>query len=121
MLSPTPRADRRGPPFFTKTGQFGCWIRLDRALCTALGLDPGLGVLHVDSGNRNSLALDVVEPVRAQVDSYLVNWVTCQPLKRQWLFEQRDGNCRLMAEFAVRLSETATMWRRAGWRHCTAR
>ena len=84
-----------------------------RLAVAALGLDPGLGVLHADSGNRDSLALDVLEPVRARVDSYLLDWVTRQPLRRQWFFEQRDGNCRLMGEFAVRLSETAPMWRRA--------
>lgn len=84
-----------------------------RLAVAALGLDPGLGVLHVDSGNRDSLALDVLEPVRAHVDSYLLDWVTRQPLRRQWFFEQRDGNCRLMGPFAVRLSETAAMWGRA--------
>ncbi len=84
-----------------------------RMAVAALGLDPGLGVLHVDSGNRDSLALDVLEPVRAQVDSYLLDWVTRQPLKREWYFEQRNGNCRLMGPFAVRLSETSEIWRRA--------
>src|SRR5439155_9930311 len=39
--------------------------------------------------------------------------ITRQPLKREWFFEQRDGNCRLMGPFAVRLSETAAIWRRA--------
>ena len=67
-----------------------------RLAVAALGLDPGLGVLHVDSGNRDSLALDVLEPVRAQVDSYLLEWITRLPLRREWFFEQRDGNCRLM-------------------------
>lgn len=84
-----------------------------RLAAAALGLDPGLGVLHADSGNRDSLALDLLEPVRPQVDSYLLDWITRQPLTRQWFFEQRDGNCRLMGPFAIRLSETATMWRRA--------
>jgi hypothetical protein len=70
-------------------------------------------VLHVDSGNRDSMALDLLEPVRPQVDSYLLDWITRQPLSRQWFFEQRDGNRRLMGPFAIRLSETATMWRRA--------
>jgi CRISPR-associated endonuclease Cas1 len=84
-----------------------------RLAAAALGLDPGLGVLHADSGNRDSLALDLLEPVRPQVDSYLLDWITRQPLTRQWFFEQRDGNCRLMGPLAVRLSETATMWRRA--------
>ena len=31
-----------------------------RLAATALGLDPGLGVLHADSGNRDSLALDLI-------------------------------------------------------------
>jgi len=84
-----------------------------RLAVAALGLDPGLGVLHVDSGNRDSLALDVLEPIRAQVDSYLLDWITRQPLRRQWFFEQRNGNCRLMGPFVVSLSETAAMWRRA--------
>ena len=44
-----------------------------RLAAAALGLDPGLGVLHVDSGSRDSLALDLLEPVRPQVDSYL--WI----------------------------------------------
>jgi CRISPR-associated endonuclease Cas1 len=84
-----------------------------RLAAAALGLDPGLGVLHADSGNRDSMALDLLEPVRPQVDSYLLDWITRQPLSREWFFEQRDGNCRLMGPFAVRLSETAPMWRRA--------
>jgi hypothetical protein len=54
-----------------------------------------------------------MEPVRSAVDSYVLDWITRQPLKREWFFEQRDGNCRLMAPFAVRLSETASIWRRA--------
>jgi CRISPR-associated endonuclease Cas1 len=84
-----------------------------RLAAAALGLDPGLGVLHVDTPARDSLACDIMEPVRYAVDSYLLDWITRQPLKREWFFEQRDGNCRLMAPLAVRLSETASTWRRA--------
>ena len=84
-----------------------------RLAAVALGLDPGLGVLHVDASNRDSLALDLLEPVRPQVDAYLLDWITRQPLKREWFFEQRDGNCRLMAGLALRLAETASTWGRA--------
>jgi CRISPR-associated endonuclease Cas1 len=84
-----------------------------RLAAAALGLDPGLGVLHVDTPARDSLACDLMEPVRPQVDAYLLDWITRQPLKREWFFEQRDGNCRLMGPFAVRLSETASAWNRA--------
>ena len=66
-----------------------------RLAAAALGLDPGLGVLHVDTPARDSLACDLMEPVRSSVDSYLLDWIMRQPLKREWFFEQRDGNCRL--------------------------
>jgi CRISPR-associated endonuclease Cas1 len=79
----------------------------------ALGLDPGMGVLHVDTTARDSLACDLMEVVRPQVDAYLLEWITKQPLNREWFFEQRDGNCRLMAPFAAQLSETAPVWGRA--------
>jgi hypothetical protein len=54
-----------------------------------------------------------MEPVRPQVDAFVLDWITRAPVKREWFFEQRDGNCRLMAPFAVRLSETGPMWRHA--------
>jgi CRISPR-associated endonuclease Cas1 len=84
-----------------------------RLAAAALGLDPGLGFLHLDTPARDSLANDLMEPVRPNVDAYVLNWVLGQPLRREWFFEQRDGNCRLMAPFAIRLSETASMWARA--------
>jgi CRISPR-associated endonuclease Cas1 len=80
---------------------------------TALGLDPGIGVLHFDSRSRDSFACDLMEAVRPQVDAYVLDWVVRQPLRREWFFEQRDGNCRLMAKLAVQLSETAEMWKGA--------
>ena len=73
----------------------------------ALGLDPGIGVLHVDTPARDSLACDLMEAVRPRVDAYVFDWISREPLRREWFFEQRDGNCRLMGPFAIRLSETA--------------
>lgn len=84
-----------------------------RLAVAALGLDPGLGFWHVDTPARDSLACDLMEPIRPKVDAFLLDWVTREPLKREWFFEQRDGNCRLMGPFAVRLSETAPTWGRA--------
>jgi hypothetical protein len=78
----------------------------------ALGLDPGLGFLHADTPRRNSLACDLLEPIRPQIDAFVID-ITREPLSRDWFFEQRDGNCRLMGSFAVRLSETAPTWGRA--------
>jgi CRISPR-associated protein Cas1 len=84
-----------------------------RLAAAALGLDPGLGVLHADLANRDSLALDLLEPVRPQVDAYLLEWLTRQTLRREWFAEQGNGNCRLTASLAAQLSETAIVWGRA--------
>jgi CRISPR-associated endonuclease Cas1 len=81
-----------------------------RLAAAALGLDPGLGVMHFDSRTRDSLASDLMEPIRPRVDAYLFDWITREPLRREWFFEQRDGNCRLLGSFAARLSETARTW-----------
>jgi len=83
-----------------------------RLALAALGLDPGIGVLHNDLRSRDSLACDLMEPVRPKVDSLVLSLLFSEQLLREWFFEQRDGNCRLMAPFAATLSETATMWRK---------
>jgi hypothetical protein len=83
-----------------------------RLAITALGLDPGFGFLHVDHATRDSLVYDLMEPVRTKVDAYVLDWVTRTPLKRSWLFEQRDGSCRLMARFPLQLTETTSTWGR---------
>jgi hypothetical protein len=80
------------------------------AICE-LGLDPGIGVLHNDTRARDSLACDLMEPIRPQVDAYLLHWLRRAPLQRRWFFEKSDGNCRLSAELAGELSETSRMWR----------
>jgi CRISPR-associated protein Cas1 len=84
-----------------------------RLATAAIGLDPGLGFWHVDTPARDSLACDLMEPVRPHVDGFLLDWITREPLKRAWFFEQRDGNCRLTGTFAVQLSKTARTWARA--------
>jgi hypothetical protein len=78
-----------------------------RIAAVAVGLDPNLGMLHVDTDTRPSLACDLMEAVRTDVDAYVLNWITCYTLRREWFFEEGDGNCRLMAECAARLAEAA--------------
>lgn len=64
-----------------------------------------MGVLHLDTTNRDSLACDLMEPVRPDVDAYVLKWILRQPLKRSWFFEERNGNCRLMADLAILTAE----------------
>ncbi len=54
-----------------------------------------------------------MEPIRPHVDAFLLNWLTRQPFRREWFFEQRNGNCRLMGDFTERLSRTAPTWAQA--------
>ena len=84
-----------------------------RLALATLGLDPGIGVLHNDSRSRDSLACDLMEPVRPKVDCYLLEWLKREPINRQWFFEERDGNCRLDSALARRLSETSNIWAHA--------
>src|SRR5271166_4538644 len=81
-----------------------------RLALAALGLDPGIGVLHNDLRTRDSLACDLMEPIRPKVDAYLLDWLQRSPVKREWFFEQRNGNCRLMSSLAIQLSETSDIW-----------
>ncbi|HZQ17466.1 MAG TPA: CRISPR-associated endonuclease Cas1 [Terriglobales bacterium] len=84
-----------------------------RLAAAALGLDPGLGVLHMDTAARDSLACDLMEAIRPQVDRYVLTWLLSRPLRRDWFFEQRNGNCRLMSSLATQLAETSPAWARA--------
>jgi len=84
-----------------------------RLAISAMGLDPGIGFLHVDNDRRDSLACDLMEVIRPDVDAFLFDWLSRTPFSRDWFFEQRDGSCRLMGEFTVTLSETAPRWRQA--------
>ena len=78
-----------------------------------VGLDPGLGVLHKDRPNRESLACDLMEPARPLIDAFVFDWLHRGPLRREWFFEEASGNCRLMGSLAMQLSETTPAWRRA--------
>jgi CRISPR-associated endonuclease Cas1 len=95
-----------------------------RLALSALGLDSGLGVgLHTDTANRDSLALDVLEPVRPQVETWLLNWVAREPLRRADFFETGIGNCRLMSGICTKLSGTVSVWGKlvAPWAEYVAR
>jgi CRISPR associated protein Cas1 len=95
-----------------------------RLALSALGLDPGSGVgLHTDTANRDSLAFDVLEPVRPEIETWLLDWIAKEPLRRADFFETGTGNCRLMSPICIKLSGTAFAWGKlvAPWAEYVAR
>jgi CRISPR-associated endonuclease Cas1 len=67
-----------------------------RLALLAVGIDPGLGVLHADKKNRDSLALDVLEPVRPYIDELVLTMLRDRWFSARDFYETRDGMCRLM-------------------------
>jgi CRISPR-associated endonuclease Cas1 len=95
-----------------------------RLALAAVGLDVGLGLgLHTDTPNRDSLVFDVLEPMRPEIEEWVLNWVRQETLRRSDFFETSNGNCRLMSHLCAKLSETAPVWgkRVAPWAEYVAR
>ena len=84
-----------------------------RIACLAIGLDPGLGVLHADLKARDSLALDVIEAVRPQVDAYVLEILEQQVFRAADFHETRQGACRLLEPMTHQLAETGPVWSRS--------
>ncbi len=78
-----------------------------------VGLDPGLGVLHADQLNRDSLSADLMEPVRPLVDRYLLRLIESRPFAWADFYETRQGVCRITPLLAKELAETLPEWRLA--------
>ena len=83
-----------------------------RLSAAAMGLDPGIGCLHVDTPNRDSLACDIMEPIRPKCDAFVLHWLQNEPLRKSDFWEDRNGNCRLASSLAIKLCETSDTWRR---------
>jgi CRISPR-associated endonuclease Cas1 len=83
-----------------------------RIALIAMGLDPEIGLLHVDAPGRSSLANDTQEILRSKVDSFVLNWMQTEVFRKADFWEDRNGNCRIGSPLARRLCETADTWRR---------
>ena len=83
-----------------------------RFACLACGLDPGLGIFHADQKARDSLALDLMEAVRPQVDAYLLDLLEARTFSVRDFAETRKGVCRVLAPLTHTLAETTAQWAR---------
>lgn len=82
-----------------------------RSAVLTVGLDPGLGVLHADQRGRDSLVLDLMEPLRPEVDAFVLDLVRTRTLRASDFHETRQGSCRLLAPLTHELASTLGMWR----------
>lgn len=90
-----------------------CYALLEsesRLAAASCGLDPGIGMLHVDAPARDSLGCDIMEAVRPSVDAWLLDWIKREPFRRSDFVEERNGNCRLLKTLTLKLSDTASVW-----------
>jgi hypothetical protein len=78
--------------------------------CQTVGLDPGLGIVHADAKGRQSLALDVMEPVRPEVDAFVLDMVERRTFRKAEFTETSDGHVRLLAPLTHKLAETMPQW-----------
>jgi CRISPR-associated endonuclease Cas1 len=81
-----------------------------RIASLAMGCDPGLGVIHTDSGQRDSFACDLMEAVRPIVDEYVLHLLATRTFLKSDFFETLEGVCRIMPPFTSALAQTAPAW-----------
>lgn len=77
-----------------------------RIACEATGLDPDLGLLHVDDRLRESLVYDLLEPLRAKADVWALELLHKGKLHPAWFHELRDGIVRLDPDLAELLAKS---------------
>ena len=76
----------------------------------AVGLDPGVGILHVDKRARDSFALDLMEPVRPWVDQWVLRFLAKHRFTATDFVDTRRGVCRLKPTITHWLAETTREW-----------
>jgi CRISPR-associated endonuclease Cas1 len=81
--------------------------------CLVVGLDPGLGLVHSDAKGRASFALDLIEPIRPEVDGYVLDLLARRTFRKGEFTETADGHCRLLAPLTHELAETMPVWARS--------
>lgn len=81
-----------------------------RLACLAMGLDPGLGVYHVDKPGRDSLVYDLIEPIRPAVDEWLFKLFEEHVFTIGDFAETRRGAVRVNPPLSDHLAATGPLW-----------
>lgn len=81
--------------------------------CAAIGLDPGLGIVHNDAKGRQSFALDIIEPVRPEAEAFVLDLLGSRTFRKSEFAETEEGHVRLRAPLTHELAETLPRWARS--------
>ncbi|MDR7555719.1 MAG: CRISPR-associated endonuclease Cas1 [Armatimonadota bacterium] len=81
--------------------------------CQAVGLDPGLGILHADQPARASLSLDLMEPVRPAVDAFVLDLLRTRVFSARDFQEVSRGQVRVLLPLSRALLATSPRWAQA--------
>jgi len=76
-----------------------------RLAALTVGLDPGLAILHTDRKDRDSLALDLLEPLRPVVERHVLRLLAGRHFTAGDFAETRDGRCRMQPPLTHELAE----------------
>lgn len=76
-----------------------------RLAVLAMGMDPGMGMLHADLKGHDSFVFDVIEPLRPVVDDHVLTLLETRTFSAREFFETRQGVCRLLPPMAKVLAE----------------
>ena len=110
VLTGAPRA-ATSPINSMRNYLFACLESEARLALLAQGCDPQIGCLHADQRNRDSLALDAMEPVRADVDAFLLDLLEDREFTARDFGELPNGICRIAAPLTHELALTLPHWR----------
>ena len=110
VLTGAPRA-ATSPINAMRNYLFACLESEARLALLAHGCDPQMGCLHADQRNRDSLALDAMEPVRANVDAFLLDLLEDRTFTARDFGEFPNGICRIAAPLTHELALTLPHWR----------
>lgn len=73
----------------------------------AVGLNPELGILHTDVDNRRSMALDLIETIRPDIDRLAFQYFRQQVFSKSDFWETEKGSVRLGLEVRKALVHNA--------------
>jgi hypothetical protein len=110
LLTGAPRA-ATSPLNAMRNYLFACLESEARLALLNFGMCPTLGVLHADQRNRDSLALDAMEPVRGDVDAFLLDLLEDRIFTARDFGELPNGVCRIAAPLTHELALTLPHWR----------